>query len=149
MTAVQNLTVQQLAALEIIVAGGTVAEAAAAGLITERQMYRWMRLPDFLAVMDEQRTVIVGHTRHKLAKLAAAAVDSIADCGLPIYPHRLRKNARGTLNPQAIRLAAAREVLDRIGVIAPKSPTEALDESSDPAELEAALRARGWTKVGE
>lgn len=145
------LTPQQLQVLECLLTGGSVADAAQAAGVSERTVYRWVQMPEFREAFEEQRRATLQRAALRLNRMAEDAADAYADCVQPRYPHAPpRRGRRDNRNPQAIRLATANQIFDRIGAVPVKqtaTPEEL--ESTDPSQLKEALKARGFVQLDD
>lgn len=86
----------------------TLADAAKAANVSDRSLYRWLDVPEFEARVKEHTDRIVRRARIKLAAKAEDAADMMID-----LMHF------GT-NRHGVRLAAAKDILDRVGLKAPE-----------------------------
>lgn len=127
-----KLSVEQAKALEVILAGGSVDEAAEASEVHERTVYRWLNSASFQEALNEIKAGIVARAKMRGAALLDGAVDACQDCVQPVYPHVLKKRQRGTLNPQMVRLAAAREIFERFGL---GKASLTAEEATAPAQV--------------
>lgn len=147
--ALPGLRVGQLTALDAPLNGSSMTQAAAAAGCNRRTLYEWSRQPEFQVAFDMMRQAVLSGCRNRLACLADMATDSLADCSEPFYPHARGEDDKRILTTQSVRLAAAREILDRLGVKATKAAEDEPTSRRSPADLEAALRARGWRHVDD
>lgn len=72
----QELTAAQCVAVEKLVAGATVTEAATAAGVERTTVYRWMKLAEFKKMLIERRNDSVEAVRAETAGLLSAAVDT-------------------------------------------------------------------------
>jgi phenylpyruvate tautomerase PptA (4-oxalocrotonate tautomerase family) len=73
----KSVTPRQQRALEALLAGATVAEAAAAAGVARKTVYSWIQSPAFRAELDAaQRAAIEAITR-RIVRLAEAATEAL------------------------------------------------------------------------
>lgn len=79
--------------------GATVAAAARKGQVSERTVYRWLRLPKFKARLEQYREQLVGEATGRVSRHMSAAADALGG---------LVKKSKSEL----VRLKAAQALLD-------------------------------------
>ena len=143
-----TLPLDRQKALEVLLLGGTIADAARAAGKAERTVRYWMRTVEFDAVFRDTQRAALTRCRLRLAVMAEKALDVIDECMDPFEKEVNNKQAKAKRRriPMALRRAAARDTLELLGLTDRKAVQE---DPLNEAELEAALRARGWVKREE
>lgn len=95
-----NLTSQQEAAIQALLAEPTVTAAASRAGCGRRTLHRWLTQPDFQDAYREARTAVYGNARARLQIESEAAVATLADL----------RDAPDV--PASTRLSAAAKILD-------------------------------------
>lgn len=70
---------RQVAALEILVSGGNMTEAAKAAGISPRTLERWLTRPEFSGTLQAMQTTMLKSITSRLTGLAGKAVDTLAE----------------------------------------------------------------------
>ena len=70
---------RQVAALEILVSGGNMTEAAKAAGISPRTLERWLTRPEFSGALQAMQTTVLKSITSRLTGLAGKAVDTLAE----------------------------------------------------------------------
>lgn len=97
---------RQLRAATAIASGMTRAEAAEHCGMNVTTVYRWLKKPEFVALIEELQGLQIDKARSSLEAAAAIAANTVVE---------LSSNA--SISP-AVRLKAALAILDRIGLVA-------------------------------
>ena len=141
---IPGLTPLQARALAMTLAGESQIDIAKALDVARVTILKWSRLPEFEAQLRAFRNSVVGHARTKLALLANGAVKAYEECLEAEYLPGIDAEKRRQFTAASVRVQVASQVLDRLGVTAERAAEDVLANHRSPAELEAALRARGW-----
>lgn len=86
----------------------TIIDAAKLAGVTRETIHRWMNHPEFKARVDEHLEEVVGAARSILRRNAVAAAQQMVNILAHGHPQH------------AVKLAAAKDVLDRVGLKAPE-----------------------------
>lgn len=98
----KNLTVKQFKAVQSLLAGGRVTDAAKAASVSRTALYRWLALPKFKAELQRADGEIVEVLTRRLTALGALALD------------RLEEVLSDPDTPAAVQVRAAVEVVNCI-----------------------------------
>lgn len=101
---VRKLTPAQQRAVLALASGRSVVDAGAAAGVTDRTVRRWRELDGFADAVEREATTVLGEARRRIAggvERAAATVTKLADPDAEL------------LEGASVRLAAARDILDR------------------------------------
>ena len=74
-----KLTPRQHTAAAALIATATVAEAAASAGVSERTLYRWLKLPEFRALIAQQESQIIDSAVHQLVNIQGEAIETMRD----------------------------------------------------------------------
>jgi phage terminase small subunit len=74
-----KLTPRQHTAAAALIAAATVAEAASSAGVSERTLYRWLKLPEFRALVAQQESQIIDSAVHQLVSLQGEAIETMRD----------------------------------------------------------------------
>lgn len=85
----------------------TIIDAARVAGVTRETIHRWMHAPEFKARIDEHLEEVIGAARSVLRRNAMVAAQQMVNILAHGYPDH------------SVRLAAAKDVLDRVGLKAP------------------------------
>jgi hypothetical protein len=102
----QRLRAKQAQALSALLAGKTVAIAAASAGISERQAYRWLRDKRFKSALVEQEALLLQSAGLRLAAMAEKACDVLEDV-------MMRPETRGA-NTARLAAVSALELLLKV-----------------------------------
>ncbi len=72
-----RLSPKKLKAIEVLLAGGSKRAAAAAAGISEQQLYRWAKQPEFAAAISAQKTELMERVNARLLALALQATAAL------------------------------------------------------------------------
>jgi len=126
------LDARHLRAISLLTEGMTLDEVAKEIGCGRRTLYRWRTSPLFAAALAEAASRGLGAALDRLRCLREAALDVL---------ERLLSDAKA---PAQVRLAAAREVMERTGLVAAAGRGAADDERpATTEETEEALRIAG------
>jgi hypothetical protein len=99
-----NWTPQREKAALAVAESATIVEAAGVAGVTRKTIHEWLKAPEFKARVDEYLEEVVSAARSIMRRNATAAAKTVVDLsvwGLPGH---------------TTRLAAAKDVLDRVGL---------------------------------
>lgn len=116
------LTHRHLAAVSLLAEGRTIEEVARELGIGRTTLYRWRTSPVFAAALAEATARGLGAALERLRCLREGAIGVLED---------LLADAAA---PAAVRLAAAREVMDRTGLEAGRTDAQEADRPVSPEE---------------
>lgn len=86
----------------------TIIDAAKVAGVTRETIHRWMHAPEFKARVDEHLEEVIGGARSILRRNAMVAAQQMVNILAHGHPQH------------AVKLAAAKDVLDRVGLKAPE-----------------------------
>lgn len=75
----EKLTVRQARALEMILAGSSIVDAAAAANVTRATVYKWLGLPGFIMAMNDAKAEAMNQLSLSLAALGRKAIKTLDD----------------------------------------------------------------------
>jgi hypothetical protein len=88
-----DLRPRQMAAIAVLLTSGKIAEAAAAGGVTSKTIYAWLRQEAFSAALRAAEADAMRALARRLAGLGELAADAIADALDPKQPIGIRLRA--------------------------------------------------------
>ena len=98
----QNLTVKQSRAVQSLLAGATVKDAALAGNVSRTTLYKWLARPEFKTELQKADAEIVEVLTRRLTALGKLALDNLEEV------------LSDPSTPQGIKVRAAVEVINCI-----------------------------------
>lgn len=77
---IKNLTIKQTRAIQSLLAGQSVTEAADAAKVRRSTLYTWLEQPGFTRAINEGKSEMLERLSQSLASLSDQAVNTLARC---------------------------------------------------------------------
>ena len=127
---------EQQRAVEVLLAGGTIDDAAVAAGVTSRTINRWRHDPGVRVALERGRNLILEDVATKMAAAAGIALNKLIEV--------ITEPASAQLVPVYVRVNAAKAILDAV----PRWTTDAeiirrLDDLEEQLATPPALRSVG------
>lgn len=73
----ETLSTKKQRAIEVLSSSGNVAEAARAASVSRKTLYRWLRQPDFVEVLEAAAQESLANLSRELVRLGTQAVNTL------------------------------------------------------------------------
>lgn len=112
-----SLRPRQTAAIAALLASGKVTDAAAAGGVTTKTVYAWLRQPDFSAALRTAESEALRGLSRRLAGLGDAAADALRDALDEGQPIGARLRAADLVTQRGPALLELTDLIERIAAL--------------------------------
>lgn len=112
-----SLRPRQTAAIAALLASGKVTDAAAAGGVTTKTVYAWLKQPDFSAALRTAESEALRGLSRRLAGLGDAAADALRDALDEGQPIGARLRAADLVTQRGPALLELTDLIERIAAL--------------------------------
>ena len=117
-----SLRPRQTAAIAALLNTGKVTDAAAAGGVTTKTIYAWLREPDFSAALRAAEADALRGLSRRLAGLGEAAADALRDALDEEQPIGIRLRAADLVTQRGPALAELTDLITRLEALEARQP---------------------------
>lgn len=113
---------RQVAAIAALLATGKIGDAAAAGGVSSKTIYAWLKQPDFSAALRAAEGEALRSLARRLAGLGGAAADALRDALDEKQPIGVRLRAADLVTQRGPALLELTDLLERVAALEALKP---------------------------